>query len=96
LIEFFFFDILQMVFESCFHYALHHEGMGMIRGKEFEKFEMEFLRREKLDVKRNFEIAEALYHVAVSLGIIPLKDPLDGIEVDLRIARVINGVSKTA
>jgi hypothetical protein len=68
----------------------------MIRNKEFQKFEMELLRKEKLDIKRNFKIAEALYHEAVVLGILPSKKPLDGIEVDLRIARAINRVSKTA
>ena len=57
---------------------------------------MELLRKEKLDIKRNFKIAEALYHEAVVLGILPSKKPLDGIEVDLRIARAINRVSKTA
>jgi len=68
----------------------------MIRNYEFQKFEMEILRKEKLDIKRNFKIAEALYHEAVVLGILPFKNPLDGIEVDLRIAREINRVSKTA
>jgi hypothetical protein len=68
----------------------------MIRNNEFQKFEMEILRREKLDIKRNFKIAEALYDEAVALGILPCKNPLDGIEVDIRIARAINRVSKTA
>ena len=57
---------------------------------------MDILRKEKFDIKRNFKIAEALYHEAVVLGILPFKNPLDGIEVDLRIARAINRVSKTA
>jgi hypothetical protein len=35
---------------------------------------------------------DALYKEAVTLGIIPLKNPLDGIEVDLKIAKVINRV----
>lgn len=68
----------------------------MMRNNEFQKFEMELLRKEKLDIKRNFKIAEALYREAVALGIIPFKNPLDGIEVDIRIARAINRVSKAA
>jgi len=68
----------------------------MRRNNEFQQFEMEFLRRGKLDIVRNFQIEEALYHEAVSLGIIPLKNPLDGLEVDIKIARTINLVSKTA
>jgi hypothetical protein len=68
----------------------------MIRNNEFQQFEMEFVRKEKLDVIRNFQIEEALYQEAVALGILPLKNPLDGLEVDIKIARVINRVSKTA
>jgi transcriptional regulator with XRE-family HTH domain len=59
---------------------------------ELLKFERDFLRKEKVDIVRNFHIVEALYKEAVTLGIIPLKNPLDGIEVDLKIAKVINSV----
>ena len=68
----------------------------MIKNNEFQQYEMEFLRRGKLDIVRNFKIEEALYQEAISLGIIPLKNPLDGLEVDIKIARTINRVSKTA
>ena len=68
----------------------------MIRGHEFQKFEIEFLKKEKAEIVRNFKMVEALYHEAVTLGVIPLKNPLDGIEVDLRIAKVINSVSTIA
>jgi hypothetical protein len=37
-------------------------------------------------------MVEVLYKEAVDLGINPLKNPLDGIEVDLKIAKVVNGV----
>ena len=43
----------------------------------------------------NFQMVE-YYNEAVTLGVIPLKNPLDGIEVDLRIAKVINSVSTIA
>jgi hypothetical protein len=56
------------------------------------KFELDFLRKEKVDRVKNFHIVEALYNEAVTLGIIPLKNPLDGIEVDLKIAKVVNRV----
>jgi len=60
--------------------------------KELLKFEIDFLRKEKIDIMKNFHIVEALYKEAVTLGIIPLKNPLDGIEVDLKIAKVVNSV----
>ena len=59
---------------------------------ELLKFEFDFLREEKVDILRNLHIVEALYKEAVTLGIIPLKNPLDGIEVDLKIAKVVNRV----
>ncbi|MDN3514786.1 MAG: hypothetical protein NG747_10340 [Candidatus Brocadia sp.] len=64
--------------------------------KEFEKFEKELLKKEKVDIMKNFQIVEALYHEAVMLGVIPLKDPLDGFEVDIKIAKIINSVPKTS
>jgi hypothetical protein len=66
----------------------------MIRQDEFQRFEIEILRNEKLDVKKKFKIVEALYNEAVALGALPLEDPLEGLEVDIRIAKVVNGVSK--
>jgi len=61
---------------------------------EFRRFEIEIMRNEKLDVKKKFKILEALYKEAVALGVFPLKDSLEGLEVDIRIAKVINSVSK--
>ena len=66
----------------------------MKRQDEFQKFEIEILRNEKLDVKKKFKIVEALYSEAVALGALPLEDPLEGLEVDIRIAKVINCVPK--
>jgi transcriptional regulator with XRE-family HTH domain len=57
-----------------------------------QEFEMDFLREGKIDMARNFRIVEALHKEAVTLGIIPLKNPLDGIEMDLKIAKVVNSV----
>jgi len=64
----------------------------MIRNIDFQKFEIEFSKKEKVNMIRNFQIVDALYHEAVALGVLPLKNPLDGIEVDLRIAKVVNSV----
>ena len=64
--------------------------------KKLEMFEKELLRLQKPDPVRNFKIVEALYDEAVALGAFPLKDPLDGIEVDIKIAKAVNSVSKTS
>ena len=67
----------------------------MVRGQEFAAFEKELIRREKPNLKKNLKIVEALYQEAVELGVFPLKDPLEGLEVDIRIAKVINSVQST-
>jgi predicted translin family RNA/ssDNA-binding protein len=66
----------------------------MIRNREFQRFEIELLKNERLDLKKKFKIMEALYKEAVALGVFPPKDSLEGLEVDIRIARGINSVSK--
>ena len=64
----------------------------MIRNNAFQKFEMEFVKKTKVDIIKNLHIVDAFYNEAVTLGIFPLKNPLDGIEVDLKIAKVVNSV----
>ncbi len=58
-----------------------------------QKFEDEFTQQEKADFLINIRLVDAMYKETVSLGIIPLKDPLEGIEIDIKIAEVINSVS---
>ncbi len=69
----------------------------MIKDKKYlQEFEKEIIRSKKADIANNIRIVEALYKEAVSLGVFPLKDPLEGIEVDIKIAKVINSVSETS
>ncbi|OHB99759.1 MAG: hypothetical protein A2Z58_08195, partial [Planctomycetes bacterium RIFCSPHIGHO2_12_42_15] len=58
--------------------------------KLLEQFERDLKKREKADYHQNLKIFEGMYKEAVYLNAIPLKDPLDGLEVDIKIARVIN------
>jgi hypothetical protein len=62
---------------------------------QIQRLEREFIRKEKVDVIRNFQIVEAMYYEAVDLGIIPLKTPLDGIKTTIKIAKVVNNVQET-
>ena len=64
--------------------------------KEVEKFEKELLRNEKVDVKKNVSIINGLHDEAVVLGVFPLKDPLEGLEIDIKIAQVVNNVSEAS
>ena len=60
-----------------------------------KSFEHSVARQDRPDFHRNLRIVEDLYLEARVLGVFPLKDPLDGIEVDVRLAGVLN-VRKTA
>lgn len=62
--------------------------------KEFQKFEKDLGRKSKTDVAKNFRIVEALYREAVALGVFPLKNRLEGLEIDIKIARMVNGILK--
>lgn len=68
----------------------------MIRNPEkLARFDREYQRNQRVDIAHNFLIVEALYAEAVYLGIFSRLDPLDGLEVAIRIAKVVNNVSKT-
>jgi len=55
-----------------------------------DAFERELVRREVPNYFKNLKIVEALYNEARALGALPPADPLDGIEVDVHLARVLN------
>ncbi len=68
----------------------------MIENREkLQRFEKDLVKKSKVNIKQNFRIVEALYREAVTLRAIPMKDPLDGLETDIKIAKVLNSVSKT-
>ncbi len=69
----------------------HDTILHMIRRtKLLRDFEEKLLRDTPVDYRANLRIVEAMYEEARLLGIFPLKDPLEGIEVDIRIARAVN------
>jgi hypothetical protein len=60
------------------------------RTKRLEEFEAKLMRETPADYRANLRIVEAMYEEARLLGVFPLKDPLEGIDVDIRYARAIN------
>lgn len=63
----------------------------MVKNPEIlSAFEKSLASAERPDYERNLKIAEALYREACLLGVFPLRDPLEGIETDIRLARAIN------
>jgi hypothetical protein len=65
----------------------------MIRDcKELRDFELRYLRESKTDFQQNIAIYEAMHKLARKLLAGQDIDPLDGIDVDIRVARVVNSV----
>jgi hypothetical protein len=58
------------------------------RCKLLDDFERDQLA-QPVDVEASFRIHDLLVEEARQLGILPLRDPLDGIEEDIRRARVL-------
>ena len=68
----------------------------MIKDKKmWEEFEREIERNTPLNVEENFKIFEAMYQEAKDFGVFPLKDSLEGIEDDIKLARILNGIRET-
>ncbi len=66
----------------------------MIRNKpKLDKFHRKLIKEENLSYKKALSIYEALHKEAVSLGIINSENILEGLEVDLRIAKTVNGLT---
>jgi hypothetical protein len=63
--------------------------------KKLQAFEAERIRAEKVDVEQNLRILDALYEEALMLGALPPKDPLEGIEVKIRVAKAVNNVQRS-
>lgn len=69
----------------------------MVRNRrELERLEKELIRREPVDIAKNFRLVSAMCREARALGVFPPKDPLEGIEINIKIARVVNAIPKTA
>jgi len=66
----------------------------MIRNKpKLDKFHRKLIKEENVSYKKALSIYEALHKEAISLGIINSENILEGLEVDLRIAKAINGLT---
>ncbi len=63
----------------------------MIRDRHaFQQFEARLQRRTAADLETNLQVFETLMEHARSLGVWPPVDPLEGLEVDVRVAKALN------
>jgi hypothetical protein len=56
--------------------------------------EREFISKQRLSYKQSLQIFESMWNEGIKLGVLPPKEPLDGIDVDIRIAKIINSCLK--
>lgn len=62
-----------------------------------QRFENDFIVRSvDLSYEKALRLYEAMWNEAVSFGIFPPREPLEGIEVDIRIARILNSCLKSS
>ena len=65
----------------------------MVRNKnKLNRFFKKLAKNEGTHHKRALRIYEALHKEAVSLGVISSKNILEGLEVDIRVAKALNGL----
>lgn len=65
----------------------------MVRnGRALVEFERGLIAGEPPDYVHNYKIVNWLYREAVTLKAFPPVNPLEGIETDIRVARIINSV----
>ncbi len=62
--------------------------------KALQRLEDSVIRGSKLSHPEALRLLEAMWREGITLGTLPPKDPLEGIEVDMRIARIVNSCSK--
>lgn len=60
---------------------------------KLDRFYEKLIKEENIPYKKALSIYESLHNEAVSLGIINSENIMEGLEVDLRIAKAINGLS---
>ncbi len=69
----------------------------MVKNTEYlKKFEDEWISSQKLTPEQALNILDSMWEEAIALGVLPSKDPMEGFEVDLRIAEILNSCSKTS
>lgn len=62
--------------------------------KTFQRFQDAFISNADLSIQEKYKILESMYEQARALGHFKGQNALDGLEVDIRIARAVNHVSR--
>jgi hypothetical protein len=72
------------------------DNSSLVRSWEaFHKFEEQLIASEPIDFHRNLRLADDLYAYARRLGKLPGPDPLEGLDVNIRMVKVFRSVHGT-
>ncbi len=63
--------------------------------QKLRKFEYQLARKNKANFYKNLAIVEELHREARNLGVFGV-NPLEGLEVDIKLTRIINHVRRTS
>ena len=67
----------------------------MIRdARALEEFERRFLQEHRLTHRQALALLDGLWAEGRALGVLPPADPLAGIDVDIRVAAILNSCSR--
>ena len=62
--------------------------------QRLREFEDKILsENRKVSFDKNLQIFEGLWNEGISLGVLPLKNALEGIETDIKLAKILNSCS---
>lgn len=62
--------------------------------KTLENFKKKYIKKNNLTFKEKLAIYESLWAEALWMKVLPSKDPLEGIEIDIKIAWILNSLHK--
>ncbi len=70
----------------------------MIKNQELlKKFENSLIRDEgKLPFEQSIKLFTSMWNQGVTLGVLPCNDSMEGIDVDIKIAKVLNSCLKSS
>lgn len=61
-----------------------------------QKFEDEQTIKDNMTLEQKLKLLNSIYVFAVNLGTLPPKDLLEGIETEIKVAKIINGIRQAA
>ena len=62
--------------------------------KSIDQLEKDFIADNPLSYSQALRILESMWAEGVKLGVLPLQNPFEGLDIDFKIAKALNSCSK--